>query len=260
MKRCQDNGLTYYSFDIFEPFPRLVHGVFTRYGGVSPPPCQGLNLAFVPQDTEANVRANLDLAAAALGFDGLAFAGQVHQDKALIVSAAEAYRPREQSQVRQGYDALITSGPGQGLLVKLADCQGVLLFDPQTEVVALVHSGWRGSAADIIGKTVARLKKEFGVLPADLLAGVSPSLGPCCAEFVNYKAELPRKFWRYQVGDARFDFWAVSRDQLIAAGLDPEKIEVAGMCTACGTEGFYSYRRKKITGRFGLIAGLGREK
>lgn len=256
MKRRRDNGLTYYCFELLEPYLRLSHGVFTREGGVSPPPCQGLNVAFGPEDPEENVRANMDLAARTLGLDHLAFSGQVHGDRSLVVRAGEGYRPRTRAEVIPGYDALITPDPGPGLMVKLADCQGVLLFDPETNVLAVVHAGWRGSALNILGRTAARLKSEFEVRPENLLACISPSLGPCCAEHINYRDELPPGFWDYQVRDFHFDFWAISRDQLRAAGLMPENIETAGICTKCGGEDFYSYRREKVTGRFGLIAGL----
>ncbi|MFH1091694.1 MAG: polyphenol oxidase family protein [Pseudomonadota bacterium] len=254
MIRCRENGLVYYRFELFEPYPELQHGVFTRVGGVSPPPRQGLNLAFAEGEPEAYARKNLDLAAEALGFEGLSFAGQAHGDQALVIRAEDNYRPRSRRDVIRGYDALITPDPAVGLLLKLADCQGVILYDPGTRVVALVHSGWRGSVKNVLGRTVRRLEAEFGVRPADLLAGVSPSLGPCCAEFVNYERELPESFWGYGRGDL-FDFWAISRDQLTEAGVRPEKIEVSGMCTKCGDEGFYSYRREGITGRFGLVAG-----
>lgn len=259
MKRCQENGLTYYGFDVLAPFPRLVHGVFTRGGGVSPPPCQGLNLAFVPEDPPANVRANLDLVARTLNLDRLAFVGQVHGNQALVLGPEDPYRPRQPEEVRTGFDALITAEPGLGLLVKVADCQGVVLFDPVREVVAVVHCGWRGSAADILGRTVARLEEEFGVRPADLRAGISPSLGPCCAEFSDFRTQLPPALWDYRVGESRFDFWTLSRDQLVSAGLEPAHVEIAGVCTFCTDEDFFSYRRDKVTGRFGVVAGLGPE-
>ncbi|MBU2551800.1 MAG: polyphenol oxidase family protein [Proteobacteria bacterium] len=258
MRPFQNNGLVYYGFDLFAPFEELVHGVFTRHGGVSPPPCEGLNLAFLDADREDNVRTNLDLAAEALDLDGLCFAGQVHGDRVLVVGNGDGCRPRSRAEVRRGYDALITRRPGMGLLVKLADCQGVLLYDPRTRTLGLVHSGWRGSVKNILGLTVSRMVEAFGVRPEDLRAGISPSLGPCCAEFVHYQNELPRDFWDYEVGDRRFDFWAISRDQLRAAGLKTEHIETAGLCTKCNGLTFYSYRRDPVTGRFGLIAGLRR--
>ncbi|MEW6264118.1 MAG: polyphenol oxidase family protein [Thermodesulfobacteriota bacterium] len=254
MIRVNDNGLTYYRFEL-EPLQRLAHGVFTRRGGVSLPPLDGLNLAFLPGDSEESVRFNLDLAAQALGLQHLAFARQVHGDQALVVRAGDGYRPRRAEEVVPGYDALITPDPGIGLLVKLADCQGVILFDTRNGVVAVVHAGWRGSVKNVLGRTVTRLETEFGCRPADLAAGIGPSLGPCCAEFVNYRRELPPDFWSYRSGD-HFDFWSISRDQLVASGLKPENIEIAGLCTKCGADGeFYSYRREKETGRFGLIAG-----
>lgn len=259
MKLIRHNGLSYYRFDLFEPYPQLVHGVFTRTGGVSPPPCQGLNLAFVPEDEEENVRRNLEMAAASLGFDSLVFAGQVHGDQALVVRRDDGYRPRTAGEVLRGYDALITPDAEAALLIKLADCQGVILFDPVTGVTAVVHSGWRGSVANIIGKTVARLTREFGVNPVGLLAAISPSLGPCCAEFVNYRRELPEDFWAYRTDEHHFDFWAISRRQLTDAGVLPQHIETAGICTVCGSTDFYSYRRDKVTGRFGVVAGLRKE-
>jgi len=255
MRRCQENGLIYYRFDLFQPYPRLAHGVFTRHGGVSGPPCQGLNMGFVPEDRVESVRLNMGRAAETLGFDRLTFVGQVHGDRALVVRAAGDYRPRYPDEVMSGYDALITPDPEVGLLIKLADCQGVILFDPRSDTLAVVHAGWRGSVRNILGRTVARMAREFSVCPEDLLAGIGPSLGPCCAEFIHFETELPRAFQAYRTGN-HFDFWAISRDQLIAAGLLERNIEIGGLCTKCGPEGFYSYRREGVTGRFGLIAGL----
>ena len=256
MNLYQDNGLTYYRFGLLDSQPGLIHGIFTRHGGVSPEPCRGLNLAFATEDSAENVRANMTLASGALGLDDLAFAGQVHGDRSLEVGSD--YRPQRREDIVVGYDALITRVRGLGLLMKLADCQGVLLYDPRTEILALIHSGWRGSVQNIVGKTAARLRDEFGVKPDDLLAGISPSLGPCCAEFVNYREELPEHFLDYRVGGNHFDFWAVTRDQLRAEGVRSERIETAGVCTKCSPD-FYSYRREKVTGRFGIIAGLAGE-
>lgn len=253
MIRCEKNGLVFYRFELFEPFRRLTHGVFTRSGGVSPPPCSGLNLAFSTEDDEANIRENLTLVEKCLGIGPLAFAGQVHGDQSLVVRAEDGYAPRSPAEVKTGYDALITPDLTP-LLIKLADCQGVMLFDPETEALALVHSGWRGSVLNILGRTVNRVEKEFGVEPSNLLAGIGPSLGPCCAEFKNYESELPENFWKHRKG-FDFDFWSISRDQLTEAGLRPEHIEISGICTKCGSEGFYSYRGERTTGRFGLAAG-----
>jgi YfiH family protein len=254
MIRCEDNGLTYYQFGRFKDLPQLAHGVFTRRGGVSPPPCQGLNLGFVPHDDSQNVVENLEMAANALNTNGLSFVGQVHGDNSLVIRASDEYQPKKPEQVKKGFDAMITHDPGVTLLTKLADCQGVMLFDPETNALAVVHSGWRGSVANIIGKTVQRLVAEFDVDPKRILAGISPSLGPCCSEFVNFRDELPESFWDYRK-DNLFDFWAISRDQLVDQGVDASNVEISGICTKCSEE-FFSYRREGVTGRFGLAAGV----
>ena len=97
---------------------------------------------------------------------------------------------------------------------------------------------------------------EFGCDPGDIRAGIGPSLGPCCAEFLNYKDELPQSFLKYRQGEYHFNFWAISQDQLIKKGVHPDHIEVAGLCTRCHPNRFFSYRHEKSTGRFAVAAGL----
>ena len=254
MNKHSRNGLTWYGFSIFDNCPELRHGVFTRYGGVSGPQGRDLSLAFNEIDPPENVRQNLARAEEALGLPPAAFVRQTHSANITVVRPEDAYQPRDPAEVRQDCDALIAPEPGVSLLIKVADCQGVILYDPRERVLALVHSGWRGSVGNIIGRTVERMT-GFGVQPADILAAVSPSLGPCCAEFVNHRQELPEEFQDFMVGENHFDFWAVSRRQLTDQGLRPENIEVAGVCTKCSPE-FFSYRRGDSWGRFGVLAGV----
>ena len=127
-----------------------------------------------------------------------------------------------------------------------------MLVDPQSRIIANIHSGWRGSVLNIAGKTVRYLEERFGLNPAGTLAAVSPSLGPCCAEFVNYRREIPQEFWSFQVRPEYFDFWAITRDQLMAAGIGEENIEFAARCTVCGKAEFFSYRGEGPTGRMAV--------
>ena len=252
MLSCHENGLTFYRFKIFESCLTLSHGIFTRYGRDG---SGELNLALKKGCDEQEVRANLSLVARTMGFESLIFAGQIHGDRALIVRANRKHELGRTTGLFTGYDALITKESGLGMLITVADCQGVVLYDPRRRVLALVHNGWKGSVANILGKTVSRLVNEFKVKPGDILAGVGPSLGPCCAEFINYKQELPEIFFKYHVGNRHFDFWAISEDQLTETGVRPENIEVSGVCTVCNND-FFSYRRDKTEQRFGLAAGL----
>jgi copper oxidase (laccase) domain-containing protein len=130
-----------------------------------------------------------------------------------------------------------------------------MLYDPVRAVIANIHSGWRGSIADIIGRTVAVMQQRFGCRPAEIVAGIGPSLGPCCAEFVNYRKEIPATLWSYQVSPNHFDFWALSRDQLVRAGLRPGHIETGGICTRCHSDLFFSYRAAQQTGRMAAVIG-----
>jgi len=173
---------------------------------------------------------------------------QVHGDRIYCLTT-----PVNANREIDNVDALITDQQRVGLMVQQADCQAVLLFDPVKNVVAAVHCGWRGNVANILGKVVHQMGVDFAVNPEELLVAVSPSLGPCCAEFVNYKKELPVEFRPFMVQEYYFDFWQVSKYQLISASVQESNITVAGICTCCSKK-YFSYRRSSrisdgMTGR-----------
>lgn len=230
----------------------IAHGVFARTGGQSPAPFHSLNVGLHVGDSEDCVLGNRELIRKHLALDCLASARQVHGDRVWVVAAS-----LDRDTELDGYDALVTDRPGIGLMIQQADCQAILLHDPRTRAIANIHSGWRGSVLNIIARTVQVMQEAYGTRPADLLAAISPSLGPCCAEFRNHARELPASFSPYQVRADYFDFWAISRDQLLAAGLGRERIEIAGICTRC-EENFFSYRRERITGRFASVIAITR--
>jgi YfiH family protein len=153
-------------------------------------------------------------------------------------------------------DILITAQPGVGLVIKQADCQAVMFYDPERRVVAHAHCGWRGQVGGILGETVQSLTRNFGCRAEALRAAIGPGLGPCCAEFRNYEQEFPLELWQYQVRPGYFDLWQLSFDQLRTAGLKSENIEVAKLCTRCREEEFFSYRRDRITGRQAAVIAL----
>ncbi len=245
------NGITYLQFDIFSRYSNLVHGVFTRAGGVSPPPYDSLNLALVGDDRPENVARNQERVTEALDLDRLTWGRQVHGTDIRVLDGGPPPVPGDFES-----DGLITRQAGLGLLVKLADCQGVILFDPDGPAVGIVHCGWRGNVAGVLGRAVKVMSEALGCDPARLLAGIGPSLGPCCAQFINFDREFGPDFAAYRVAPDRVDLWRLSTDQLIAAGLTPENIEVMGLCTRCRTDLFYSYRAEGPTGRFGTVAAL----
>lgn len=230
--------------------PLFFHGIFTRHGGVSPPPWNSQNVSFGLGDSPEHVRANRERIKKKLGCVLLVSAGQVHGSDVYVVKE----KP-EDDIIVNGFDALITDIGGIGLMIQQADCQAVMLFDPEKKAVGIAHVGWRGTVLNIIAKTVSAMKHSFTTESGDLKAAISPSLGPCCAEFVNYHSELPESLHAYQVQPNYFDFWAISRDQLCAAGVRSESIHVAEVCTCCSQD-YFSYRRDRETGRFASAVGI----
>ena len=248
-------GLTVFRFAVLAGYPELVHGVFAREGGTSAPPFDSLNVSYGGGDDDGSVAENRRRIASWTGGMGLVVLRQVHGTAVHVVgpgAAVEGGPPQSPPEA----DAAVIQVPNRALLVQVADCQPVLIFDPCRRVVAAVHSGWRGSIDNVIGRTVAVMTGDFGCRPQDMVAGIGPSLGPCCAEFVHYRRELPEPFWKYRRGTHHFDFWTASRAQLTVAGVPNAAIETGAICTRCHPHLFFSYRHTHRTGRFGAVIGL----
>jgi polyphenol oxidase len=245
-------NLNYFRYPNLFLNPQLVHGVFTRHGGISEAPYHSLNISYTVGDTPDNVTLNHHTIKETIGANHLIFMNQSHGTDILVFHKGQYARFENIPSA----DAIITDVPFFALMVQLADCQGVILFDPKKNVVANVHCGWRGNVQNILERVVIRMKKEFGCRESNLLAGISPSLGPCCAEFVSHKEIFPDLFKRFMVRENYFDLWAISRWQLESAGLRGSNIEIAGICTRCRSDLFYSYRGEGKTGRFGAVAML----
>jgi YfiH family protein len=250
------NGASFFQFENLKKFPEIHHGIFTRHFGHSTGPFQSLNVSHGLGDGHDNVRKNRQRISQAMGGQDLVFVEQVHNDQVLIFDAQNSETYVGTERVFGIGDALVTNVYQKYLTTQLADCQSILFYDPIQRVIANVHSGWRGSIKNIIGRTVAVMKKHFKCSAADIIAGIGPSLGPCCAEFINYRKEIPQLFWHYKSSADHFDFWAISRDQLIDAGILGQNIEIGNICTKCNTETFFSHRGEGQTGRFAAVIGL----
>jgi polyphenol oxidase len=221
---------------------RCEYGMFTRHGGVGEGVYASLNVGSQVGDRAETVAENRARVRAAMEVPALLTARQVHG--AEIYCLTEALSTDREI---DGVDALITAVPGVGLTVQQADCQAVLLFDPQQAVIAAIHCGWRGSVAGIVERVVATMIASYGSDPRRLQAVISPSLGPCCAEFINFNSELPDEFLPFRVNANHFDFWRITAMQLQRAGLLPQGIRVSGCCTCC-SDAYFSYRRASKNG------------
>jgi hypothetical protein len=241
-----------FAFSSLSLFPGLAHGVFSRLGGVSQPPYKSLNVSYSVGDPPSSVSQNLSLIREALGAESLFFMHQVHGGEIYSLKQSIDGCNAEPPEA----DAVITSVPGIAIMAKLADCQGIILYDPERAVAAVVHSGWRGQVSNITARVVKRMVKEFGCRAEALHAAISPSLGPCCAEFVSYRKIFPLYFRRFMVRENYFDLWELTRFQLREAGVAARNISVGGLCTKCRTDLFFSYRAEGVTGRFCIAAML----
>jgi YfiH family protein len=244
--------IPYLEFPSLASCAEIRHAVYTRHGGVSQGNFRSLNVGLLTGDRPENVRANLAIIRNTLGARSLKTVRQVHGTHIAIMGEARSSVCEEPVQA----DAMITALPGVALVVKQADCQAVILFDPSRRVVSNIHCGWRGHRENLIGTVVDRMRADFGCKPSDLRAGIGPSLGPCCGEFVTHERLFPGSFSRFMVRRNYFDFWAISRWQLREAGVKEDHIETAAICTKCNPTLFYSYRAEGTTGRFATAVML----
>lgn len=226
-----------------------------RYGGQSSSPYHSFNLSYGVGDNSASVTENRERLKRKYAIPNLLSARQVHGD-AIFLLDEQLYKDREVD----NYDALVTDQKGVGLLIQQADCQAITLFDPDRPAIAAIHSGWQGTVKNIPAKTVALLSKRYGSSPSQIQAYISPSLGPCCAEFVNHALELPSSFLDFQESQNHFNFWKISSMQLVEAGLHEKNIQISGICTSCSSD-YFSYRRAcrngdGVTGRCATLISL----
>jgi YfiH family protein len=256
MIAATQNGASYYQFKNLMDCRGVDHRIFTRNSGHSPHPFAGLNVSYGIGDEAGTVGQNRAIISQIMGDGELIYIQQVHGSEIAVLKGDQKGATESAAGQRLVADAIVTDQPKKFLVIQVADCQSVLMVEPTRQVVANIHCGWRGSIQNIIGRTVDTMKREFGCRPDKIRAGIGPSLGPCCAEFINYKAEIPKAFWGYKDANAYFDFWAVSFDQLITAGVLKVNIESSQICTRCHTEEFFSYRAQKRTGRFAAVIGL----
>lgn len=253
--------ILYYQFDSFRR-PGLAHAVFARHGGVSPEPWASLNFGISTGDEPKRARENHQRAFTALGRDpnSMADLWQVHSAEVVMVTEphrAEARLPKA--------DGMVTDRPEVTLFMRFADCVPVLLFDPVKRAVGIVHAGWKGTALKAAAAGVRKMTEQFGTRPADLIAGIGPSIGPDHYEIGSEVVEQIRTAFphrwlellalRRQDGSVHLDLWAANRITLEEAGVG--QVEVAGICTACHTDDYFSHRAERgRTGRFGALLAL----
>ncbi len=252
MRPHERDGVVYYSFPLLDALPAVRHGFSTRLGGVSEGDFESMNLSFTRGDDPVLVRENFVRFCGAIGVppEGVVVSAQEHHVTLYNATAADRGRGLDRERGYTDIDGLLTDEPGIVLCTQYADCVPLFFADPVKRVVAVSHSGWKGTVAQIGRVTVERMAADYGCRREDILAGVGPSIGPCCFEVDApvYAAFTAMDIWeenfvRQKPGEKYLlDLWEVNRAVLLAAGLLSEHIAVAGLCTRCRPDVFWSHR------------------
>lgn len=250
------NGAVYYiTFPSFEKTGLVRHMYTTRRGGVSVGAFGPMNLGFNRGDDEDAVIENYRrISYVSEIYPGdMVFSDQVHGDRILYVDQQDRGKGIYQPKEMEGVDGLITDKAQVCLVTFYADCVPLFFLDPVKKVIGLAHAGWRGTVLEIGRKMVERLQEDFDCDTADILAGIGPSIGPCCFEVgPDVESEFLRAFpaWRAEIirpaekpEKSYVDLWRTNQLILEKAGLKPEHITVTDLCTKCHAEYFHSHRR-----------------
>jgi len=251
-------GVRYFTFESLDS--DVSHAVFTRHGGVSPEPWTSLNVGGTVGDAPERVRENRLRTFTALDRDP-ATLFDVWQVHGINVIVAETPHPPQTP--HQQADAILTDKPGLTLFMRFADCVPILLYDPKRKVIGIAHAGWLGTVRGAARAAVEAMIAHFGSKPADILAAIGPSIGPDhYAIGADVIVQVRHAFGSdasglllHKEGGVHLDLWAANRLLLEKTGVC--SIEIAGICTACHLEDWYSHRAEKgRTGRFGVLIGL----
>lgn len=182
---------------------------------------------------------------------------QTHSSHIAIVTAETDAATLEDT------DALITNLPGICIAVKTADCVPVLLYDSVRQAVAAIHAGWKGTAQQIVVKTVEKMADAFDSDPQDILAFIGPAISMDAYEvgeevssvFQDMKSVPETAIKRYPSGKNHINLPFINSCQLIGAGLSANNIDISDLCTYSHPELFFSARRDGMgTGR--MLSGI----
>jgi YfiH family protein len=290
--RARKSALDVVAVPEFSRLDWLLHGFSTRTGGettVYRPshPSGELNLGFSASDDPGRVAINRQRFFAAVTGDAQFPAVTLRQIHSSIVRRVGRSDAAAQAVLKA--DGMMTDEPGVLLAIQTADCIPVLVADTKRHAVAGFHAGWRGTVKRIVESGVGRMRMEFGSRPEDLIAAIGPGIGQCCyavgedvrGEFESQFAYASDLFREVSESDPvkekypmlfltarapghsnlgpslHLDLVEANRRQLLDAGLRAEAISVAGECTSCRTDRYFSYRAEKgFTGRMFSVVGI----
>lgn len=250
MKRVEVNGISCWQFENLSAEPSIRHFVTDRRSANAG---NDFTLSFSSSENKEMIRSNRNALAKAMGVEisGLIFPSQVHSNRIVHVTSGTSKNELMET------DSLMTSEPGICIAVMSADCVPILILDKKNFAVAAVHSGWRGTVAKILEKTLLQMNRQFGTEGHSIVAGIGPSVS---RDSYEVGEEVIREVFDafgkradllsdHKDGKARLDLWAANKIQLIDFGVKESAIEIADLCTVKNNDHFFS-ARKGDKGRF----------
>ena len=243
------------TFPSFEATGLVRHLFSTRRGGMSAGYLASMNLGFARGDNAETVYENYRRISFVSGIypGDMVLSDQVHGEKILEVGPQNRGEGLLKPKRMKDVDGFITNRREVCLTTFHADCPAIFFLDPVKKAIGLAHSGWRGTVLEIGRHMVERMSDRYGSRPSDILAGISPSIGPCCFEVEEDVSGIFEAMFQEHVdeivlpspkpGKYQIDLWKANQLILQDAGILPENITVTDLCTKCQAEYFYSHRR-----------------
>jgi len=170
-----------------------------------------------------------------LGFSSVAICRQVHGSH--LFSAADA--PKSGLWIPGDADGLIDAPAGCLLVITVADCVPIYMYEPETASIGLLHAGWRGAAAGIMRRGVERFTERG----SDRVAGLRVHLGPAiCGNCYEVGPEVMQAMGLEGPGENGLDLREFLRREAIDAGVSGHRVTASTLCTRCDPELFHSHR------------------
>lgn len=263
----EDNSdLPLIRFESFEKIPFIEHGFTTRLGGVSKGIYSTLNLSFARGDEEKAVLENYRIVGRKIGYDidGFVASHQTHTTNIRIVSKEDKGKGIIRERDYEDVDGLMTNEPGIVLFTYYADCVPLYFVDTVKKVIALSHSGWKGTVNKMGKVTVDKMVSEYGCDRKDIICAIGPSICRKCYEVSEDVAiEFKKNFSKEDVeqflddkhnGKYQLDLWKVNELILKEAGISENHIENRRICTCCNKDVLFSHRG--LNGQRGNLAAF----
>jgi YfiH family protein len=246
-------GILHYVFENLDAQPGVAHLFTTRHGGVSEGAYSSMNMSALGGDCPDAVARNYQRIAE-LGFllESMTFSQQVHACEVRQVKVQDRGKGIARKRDYSGIDGLVTNDPSISLVTFYADCVPLYFYDPVQNAIGLSHAGWRGTLGQIGVNTVEKMTECYGSKPADIVAGIGPSICKSCFEVDRSLAQSFAEALDFaedfivdcelKSDKSYIDLQGINRQSLINAGLVAENIELPGICTVENTDTFYSHR------------------